>query len=121
MHNNILQGDAINVLKNLPDESVNCCITSPPYYGLRDYGHDSQIGLENTPEEYISKLVDVFRAVRRVLTDDGTLWIVIGDSYAGSGKGASQYPENAKKYCVPMAGICGKILFGANPIPCRKA
>lgn len=61
------------------------CVTSPPYYGLRDYGVDGQIGLEDTPEQFIDKLVSVFREVRRVLKDDGTLWINIGDSYWGSG------------------------------------
>lgn len=66
---------------------VQTCVTSPPYFGLRDYGHDGQIGLEETPEEYIAAMVDVFRCVRDVLTDDGTLWLNIGDSYAGSGKG----------------------------------
>ena len=94
----IIQGDALSVLKTLKDESVNCCVTSPPYYNLRDYGVDGQIGLEETPEEYIQKLVEIFREVRRVLTKDGTLWVTIADSYAGSGKGASNYPDNAKKY-----------------------
>jgi len=65
----LLHGDALATLKTLPDESVNCCITSPPYWGLRDYGTDGQIGLERTPEEFIGKLVDVFREVRRVLRD----------------------------------------------------
>lgn len=81
----ILQGDALEVLKTLPDESVNMCVTSPPYLGLRDYGVDGQIGLENTPEEYIQRLVDVFHEVKRVLKNDGTLWVNIGDSYWGSG------------------------------------
>ncbi len=94
----IIQGDALGVLKLLEDESVNCCVTSPPYYNLRDYGVDGQIGLEATPEEYIQKLVEIFREVRRVLKKDGTLWVNIADSYAGSGKGASNYPDNAKKY-----------------------
>lgn len=94
----IIHGDALGTLKLLEDESVNCCVTSPPYYNLRDYGVDGQIGLESTPEEYIQKLVEIFREVRRVLTKDGTLWVNIGDSYAGSGKGASNYPDNAKKY-----------------------
>lgn len=94
----IIQGDALSVLKTLDGESVNCCVTSPPYYNLRDYGVDGQIGLEEHPEEYIQKLVEIFREVRRVLTKDGTLWVNIGDSYAGSGKGASNYPDNAKKY-----------------------
>lgn len=83
----ILQGDALSVLKTLDDESVNCCVTSPPYYNLRDYGVDGQIGLEDSPEEYIQKLVVIFREVRRVLKNDGTLWVNIADSYAGSGKG----------------------------------
>lgn len=78
----ILNGDALEMLRTLPDESVNCCVTSPPYYGLRDYGAAGQIGLESTPEQYIERLVAVFREVRRVLRDDGTLWLNVGDSYA---------------------------------------
>ena len=66
---------------------VQTCVTSPPYFGLRDYGHEGQIGLEQTPEQYIVAMVEVFRCVRDVLADDGTLWLNIGDSYAGSGKG----------------------------------
>lgn len=80
--NKIIQGDVSDVLKSLPDESVDCCITSPPYFGLRDYGVDKQIGLEKTPEEYIKRLVDVYREVRRVLKKDGTAWLNLGDSYA---------------------------------------
>lgn len=79
----IIQGDCIEGMRTLPDESINCCVTSPPYWGLRDYGHDGQIGLEDTPEEYVGRLVDVFREVRRVLLDDGTLWMNLGDSYRG--------------------------------------
>ena len=94
----LLIGDALNNLKTLPDNSVDCCVTSPPYYGLRDYGTSGQIGLEETPVEYIENLVSVFREARRVLKKDGTLWLNMGDSYAGSGKGAAAYPENAKKY-----------------------
>lgn len=75
-------GDALEILKYLPSQSINCCITSPPYFGLRDYGIDGQIGLEATPEEYIQRLVDVFREVKRVLRNNGTLWLNIGDSYA---------------------------------------
>lgn len=78
----ILVGDCIDSLKKLPDQSVNCCVTSPPYFGLRDYGCDAQIGLEETPEEFIVKLVAVFREVKRILKDDGTLWVNMGDSYA---------------------------------------
>ena len=83
----IYLGDALSCLKNIPDNSVHMCVTSPPYYGLRDYGVVGQIGLEETPEEYIEKMVLVFREVRRVLRPDGTLWLNIGDSYAGSGNG----------------------------------
>lgn len=70
----------------LADQSVHCCVTSPPYWGLRDYGTNGQIGLERTPEEYVEKMVSVFREVKRVLRDDGTLWLNIGDSYANDGK-----------------------------------
>ena len=83
----IICGDAAEVLKKLPPESVNMCVTSPPYYGLRDYGEQGQIGVEQSPDEYIERLVNVFDEVYRVLKKDGTLWLNIGDSYAGSGKG----------------------------------
>ena len=82
----IIIGDCVESLKSLESGSVHCCITSPPYFGLRDYGHDGQIGLEQTPEEFVAKLVEVFREVRRVLRDDGTLWLNLGDSYANDGK-----------------------------------
>lgn len=78
---NIIQGDALTVLKTLPSESVHCCVTSPPYWGLRDYGVEGQLGLERTPEEYVAKMVEVFREVRRVLREDGTLWCNLGDAY----------------------------------------
>ena len=81
----LLNCDVLEGLASLPDESVHCCVTSPPYWGLRDYGHDGQLGLEATPEEYVQKMVTVFREVRRVLRKDGTLWINLGDSYNGSG------------------------------------
>jgi len=83
----IITGDCLEVMKTLENKSVQTCITSPPYWGLRDYGVDGQMGLENTPEEYVAKMVEVFREVRRVLRDDGTLWLNLGDSYAGSGRG----------------------------------
>lgn len=83
----VIQGDALTALRGLPDASAQACVTSPPYYALRDYGMDAQIGLEDTPEAYIQRLVDVFREVRRVLRDDGTLWVNIGDSYASGGRG----------------------------------
>ena len=150
-------GDALSVLKALPAESVNCCVTSPPYYGLRDYGTatweggdpacdhkvdsnqqaqgktsaragranveeqrnenfldicpkcgarriDQQIGLEESPSEYVAKLVDVFREVRRVLRNDGTLWLNLGDSYAGSGKGAWDVTDVQKEVYIPKPG-----------------
>lgn len=92
----ILCGDAVECLKTLPQESVNMCVTSPPYYGLRDYGEEGQIGIEQTPEEYIDRLIKVFDEVYRVLAKDGTLWLNIGDSYAGSGKGPMTLSQNGK-------------------------
>ena len=90
----ILCGDCLFVLKTLPDDSIHCCVTSPPYYGLRDYGMDAQIGREDTPEEYIARLTAVFREVMRVLRPDGTLWLNIADSYCGtSGKGTARDPK----------------------------
>ena len=85
--NKLICADAAAGLKTLPSESVQMCVTSPPYYGLRDYGTDGQIGIEQTPREYIDRLVEVFAEVYRVLKPDGTLWLNISDSYAGSGKG----------------------------------
>lgn len=82
--NKIITGNAIEVLKELPDCTADCCITSPPYLGLRDYGVNGQIGLEKSVEAYINRLTDIFREVRRVLKSDGTLWLNIGDSYATS-------------------------------------
>ena len=83
----IICGDCLEVLRGFPDESINCCVTSPPYWGLRDYGCNNQLGLEKTPEEYVQNMVEVFREVKRVLRADGTLWLNLGDSYSGSGKG----------------------------------
>jgi len=80
----ILIGDTIEQMGTLPEKCVQCCVTSPPYWGLRDYGVDGQIGLEETPEEFVAKMVEVGRAVHRVLRDDGTFWLNIGDSYAGN-------------------------------------
>lgn len=82
----VLVGDVLENLRDLGDESVRCVVTSPPYWGLRDYGVGGQIGLEKTPEEYVEKMVDIFREVRRVLIEDGTLWINLGDSYNAAGR-----------------------------------
>ncbi len=95
--NKIYLGNCIDVLKSFPSESVNCCITSPPYYGLRDYGIDGQFGNEDTPEQYIENLVAVFEEVRRVLKDDGVLWLNLGDSWAGSNQGAGTKKPTAKQ------------------------
>lgn len=81
------QGDALSVLKSLPADSVDCIVTSPPYYGLRDYGVDGQIGLEETPQEYVHRLAGVFHEAAQVLAKGGTLWLNLADSYSGSGKG----------------------------------
>ena len=98
----ILQGDCRDVLKTLPDESVHCVVTSPPYWGLRDYGVDGQIGMEDTPEAFVGALVQVFHEVRRVLRDDGTLWLNMGDSYA-TGRGGTAMPAETL-----AGGIGGK-------------
>ena len=83
----VLLGDCIEQMRTLDEGSVHCCVTSPPYWGLRDYGVDGQIGLETTPAEYVARLVDVFDAVYRVLRDDGTLWLNLGDSYSTTPSG----------------------------------
>jgi DNA modification methylase len=83
----LIHGDSLQMLKTLESESVQCCVTSPPYWGLRDYGVEGQLGLEKTPDEYVQKLVAIFREVKRVLKKDGTLWLNLGDSYAGGGRG----------------------------------
>jgi DNA modification methylase len=96
----LLQGNSLDVLKNMESESIQCVVTSPPYYGLRDYGIIGQIGLEKTPKNYIDNLVEIFKEIKRVLKDDGTLWLNLGDSYNGSGKGQwngiSNDPKNNK-------------------------
>lgn len=91
----ILEGDCREVLRSLPDEYINCCVTSPPYFGLRDYGVDGQMGLEATPDAFVAGMVEVFREVRRALRDDGTLWLNIGDSYASGGRGGG--PDGSKQ------------------------
>jgi len=93
MRPEVIEGDVREVLKTLDDESVQCVVTSPPYWGLRDYGVDDQLGLEATPEAYVANMVSVFQEVKRVLRKDGTVWLNLGDSYAGGG-GISGVPED---------------------------
>ena len=93
----LICADAAAGLKSLPPDSVQMCVTSPPYYGLRDYGTDGQIGIEQMPQEYIARLVEVFAEVYRVLKPDGTLWLNISDSYAGRGKGVGLTEEENEK------------------------
>jgi DNA modification methylase len=88
----IRHGDCREVLRTLPDESVHCCVTSPPYFGLRDYGVAGQIGLEPTPDEFVAQMVAVFREVRRVLRSDGTVWLNLGDSYSTHAAGKIANP-----------------------------
>jgi len=87
MRPKIINNDALNGLRELPDESVQTCVTSPPYWGLRDYGNENQIGLESSPEGYVNHIVEIFREVRRVLKPNGTVWLNIGDCYYGGGGG----------------------------------
>jgi DNA modification methylase len=126
---NIHTGNCLDILPTMEAGSVNCCVTSPPYFGLRDYGNDEQIGLEETPEAFVESLVKVFREVKRVLADDGTLWLNLGDSYAATGGhtgyGASSMlrseaqkdARNFKSQKVP-SGLKPKDLIG---IPWRVA
>jgi DNA modification methylase len=92
----IIQADCLEELKKLPDKCVQTCATSPPYFGLRDYGVDGQIGLEETLEAYIQRIVEVFREVRRCLRDDGTLWLNLGDSYSAGGRGGGGKQDTNK-------------------------
>lgn len=109
--NTIICGDALETLKKFPDESINCSITSPPYYGLRDYHKKEQIGREKTVEEYLDRLINVFREVRRVLKKDGTCFIVIGDSYAGtSSKKEQRDPKYPKGRNGQNPSITQKVL-----------
>jgi len=126
LRHTILNGDVIACLRSLPDACVQCVVTSPPYWGLRDYGVEGQIGLEPTPEEHVEKMVEVFREVKRVLRDDGTLWLNYGDCYAGSTTGADRPPEpghthedsgrvktgQENKHRRPDAGLKPKDLVG---------
>ena len=122
--NKIICGDCLEVLRTFPDDCVDCCVSSPPYWGLRNYGVSGQLGLEKTPEEYVAKMVEVFREVRRVLKPTGTLWLNLGDSY-GSGNRKTQkaqtvangnrqdLPEERGKqgYAKQLVGIPWRVAF----------
>jgi site-specific DNA-methyltransferase (adenine-specific)/site-specific DNA-methyltransferase (cytosine-N4-specific) len=110
-------GDVLDVLPGLRPKTFRCCVTSPPYWGLRDYGYSDQIGAESDPERYVQKLVSVFREVRRVLTDDGTLWLNLGDSYTSGGRAwrddDKKNPARAMSYRPPTPqGLKPKDLIG---------
>lgn len=120
--NKIICGDALTVLRSLPDKYCRCCVTSPPYFNLRDYGVSGQIGLEPTLQDYIARLVEVFEEVKRVLTDDGTLWINIADSYGQnfrwgnkekasdkqmSNRGTVAFMDKSKKMNLPAKNLMG--------------
>lgn len=103
----LYHGDVLDVLREMDAESVQTCVTSPPYWGLRDYGEPGQLGLEPTPQEYVARMVEVFREVRRVLRDDGTLWLNLGDSYAADRGGSYQPAETL------AGGVSGRMPDGA--------
>lgn len=122
----IMVGDCIEMMRTLPDQSVHTCITSPPYFGLRDYGVDGQIGLEASPREFTDNLVAVFREVRRVLRDDGTLWVNLGDSYASGARGMRRINNLVRQrrrqdqFHLPPSGLtehrhAESILWSRNP------
>ena len=125
----ILHGDCIETLRAIPDCSVHCVVTSPPYWGLRDYGHDGQIGLESTPEAYVARMVEVFREVRRVLRDDGTCWVNLGDSYNaynGNRGGSTSFQAATEEACPSLPrghGLTAKSLKNKDlvGIPWRVA
>jgi len=94
----ILVGDVLQRLSDIPDGAVQCCVTSPPYWGLRDYGNEDQLGLESTPKLYVENMVAVFREVRRVLADDGVCWLNLGDSYKPSGNGSTKKGLNERYF-----------------------
>jgi site-specific DNA-methyltransferase (adenine-specific) len=122
----IIQGDCIEGMHTLADESVHCVVTSPPYYGLRDYGVEGQIGLEESPDAYVAKMVDVFREVHRILRNDGTVWLNLGDSYNGAATnrtGQNGYDDGrtnrSERFSVGgVSGLKPKDLIG---IPWRVA
>ena len=147
--NRIIEHNVMNMPWPIPDESIDCCVTSPPYWGLRDYGVAGQLGLEKTPEEFIEKMVLVFEEVRRVLKPQGTCWVNIGDSYASTAKNRTPNQAQAKSTLngstkgqatvlkqqskivndlkekdivgIPwMLAFCVRILSGKSQTPCQN-
>lgn len=106
----IYEGDCRQILPDLDEQSINCCVTSPPYFGLRDYGNDDQIGLEQTPDEFVEALVGVFREVKRILRDDGTVWLNLGDSYYNyrPGKGQALAKQTVSKTSQDLPQECAR-------------
>lgn len=122
----LIHGDALTELRKIDSKIAQTCITSPPYFGLRNYGVEGQIGLEASPEEYVAKIVEVFREVRRVLRDDGTLWLNLGDSYAAGGNGGHGVKQFSNRGTRVFAGRPKKAPEGLKPkdlvgIPWRVA
>ena len=114
----IIEGDALEVLRTLPAESVQCCVTSPPYWGLRDYGVEGQLGLEPTPELYVERMVEVFREVRRVLRGDGTVWLNLGSSYMASPRGNKPGEHSTSRLTNPARQDA--VSRGNGPIRFRR-
>ena len=105
-------GDSLQVLQTLPDNCMDCCVTSPPYYALRDYGTDGQIGREATPEEYVSRITAVFHEVKRVLTPEGTCWLNIADTYCGTGSKADHQDGCKPKDLIGIPWLVALALRG---------
>lgn len=123
IHSTIFQGDAEELLRRLPSSFFRCCVTSPPYWGLRDYGAQGQIGAEDDPDEYVERLVAVFEQVRRVLKEDGTFWLNVGDSYTSGNRG---YRAPDKKHPIRAMSYRARTPDGLKPkdlvgIPWRLA
>ena len=108
-YNKILQGDVLDELKKMPDESIDMQITSPPYWALRDYGADGQIGLEKTFQEYLEKLIVIFKEVKRVLKPTGTCWVNLGDTYWGGGNNRGSTEENLSEKQFSNRGARGQV------------
>lgn len=118
--NSITTGDALTILRSMEAESCDMCVTSPPYYGLRNYGEPGQIGLEETPDAYVEKLVEIFREVKRVLKPEGTLWLNLGDSYAGSnGNGTRQSKWRAADTYASETDYSLRKMSGRKDVGCK--